>query len=40
MMQLYAAIQLWKAIDNDWWLILSGLLSIAFGVVLLAWPST
>ena len=39
-LQLYAAIQLWKVIDNDWWLILSGLLSIAFGVVLLAWPST
>ena len=23
-LQLYAAIQLWKVIDNDWWLILSG----------------
>jgi uncharacterized membrane protein HdeD (DUF308 family) len=39
-LQLYAAIQLWKVIDNDWWLILSGLLSIAFGAVLIAWPST
>jgi len=39
-LQLYAAVQLWKVIDNDWWLILSGLLSIAFGVVLIAWPST
>ena len=39
-LQLYAAIQLWKVVDNDWWLILSGLLSIAFGVVLLTWPST
>ena len=35
-LQLYAAIQLWKVIDNDWWLILSGLLSIAFGAVLIA----
>ena len=39
-LQLYAAIQLWKVVDNDWWLILSGLLSIAFGAVLIAWPST
>jgi uncharacterized membrane protein HdeD (DUF308 family) len=39
-LQLYAAIQLWKVIDNDWWLILSGLLSIAFGAVLIAWPGT
>ena len=39
-LQLYAAIRLWNVIDNDWWLILSGLLSIAFGAVLIAWPST
>ena len=39
-LQLYAAIQLRKVIDNEWWLILSGLLSIAFGAVLIAWPST
>ena len=39
-LQLYAAIQLWKVVDNGWWLILSGLLSIAFGAVLIAWPST
>jgi uncharacterized membrane protein HdeD (DUF308 family) len=39
-LQLYAAIQLWKVVDNDWWLILSGLLSIAFGAVLIAWPGT
>jgi uncharacterized membrane protein HdeD (DUF308 family) len=39
-LQLYAAIQLWKVVDNDWWLILSGILSIAFGAVLIAWPST
>ena len=39
-LQLYAAIDLRKVIDNEWWLILSGLLSIAFGAVLIAWPST
>jgi len=39
-LQLYAAIELWKVVENDWWLILSGLLSVAFGVVLIAWPST
>ena len=39
-LQLYAANRLWNVIDNDWWLILSGLLSIAFGAVLIAWPGT
>jgi uncharacterized membrane protein HdeD (DUF308 family) len=39
-LQLYAATQLWKVIDNAWWLILSGLISIAFGAVLIAWPGT
>jgi uncharacterized membrane protein HdeD (DUF308 family) len=39
-LQLYAASQLRKVIDNEWWLILSGLLSIAFGAVLIAWPGT
>ena len=39
-LQLYAAAQLWKVIDNAWWLILSGLLSIGFGAVLIAWPGT
>jgi uncharacterized membrane protein HdeD (DUF308 family) len=39
-LQLYAASQFRKVIDNDWWLILSGLLSIAFGAVLIAWPGT
>jgi uncharacterized membrane protein HdeD (DUF308 family) len=26
--------------DNDWWLILSGLLAVAFGAVIIARPST
>ncbi len=39
-LQLYAASQLRKVINNEWWLILSGLLSIAFGAVLIAWPGT
>jgi uncharacterized membrane protein HdeD (DUF308 family) len=37
-LQLYAAAQLRKLIDNAWWLVLSGLFAIAFGAVLIAWP--
>jgi uncharacterized membrane protein HdeD (DUF308 family) len=39
-LQLFAAIRLWNVIENAWWLILSGLLAIAFGAVLIAWPGT
>jgi uncharacterized membrane protein HdeD (DUF308 family) len=39
-LQVYAAIQLRKVVDNEWWLILGGLISIAFGAVVIAWPST
>jgi uncharacterized membrane protein HdeD (DUF308 family) len=39
-LEIYAAIHLRKVIENEWWLILSGLLSIAFGVVMFALPGT
>jgi uncharacterized membrane protein HdeD (DUF308 family) len=39
-LQFYGAVQLRKMIENEWLLVLSGLLSIAFGAVLIAWPST
>lgn len=35
-----ATVRMRDVINNEWWLILSGLISIAFGVVLLAWPGT
>ena len=39
-LQLYAALQLKGVVDNDWWLVFSGLVSIAFGVTVLAWPGS
>ncbi len=39
-MQIWGAIQLRKEIEGEWLLILSGLLSVAFGVLLLARPGT
>ncbi len=39
-LELYAAIELRRVVDNDWWLILGGLFSIALGAVLIAWPGT
>jgi uncharacterized membrane protein HdeD (DUF308 family) len=36
--QIIGAIRLRQEIDNEWWLILSGALSVLFGVVLLAAP--
>jgi uncharacterized membrane protein HdeD (DUF308 family) len=39
-LQLYAAIQFRNIVDNDWWLILGGLFSLAFGAVLIAWPGS
>jgi len=39
-LEIYAAVQLRKVVENEWWLVLSGLLSIAFGFVMFAWPGT
>ena len=40
MLQLYAAMRLWEVLDNGWWLIFGGLISIAFGAVVIGWPGT
>lgn len=37
-LQIYGAIQLRKVVQNEWWLILSGFLSIAFGVIMVVQP--
>ena len=37
-LQIFGAILLRKEIDGEWWLGLSGLLSIAFGALVMAWP--
>jgi uncharacterized membrane protein HdeD (DUF308 family) len=39
-LEIWGAIQLRKEIEGEWWLILSGLLSIAFGLLLIARPGS
>src|SRR5215510_7980549 len=39
-LEIWGAIQLRKEIEGEWWLILSGLVSIAFGVLLIARPGS
>jgi uncharacterized membrane protein HdeD (DUF308 family) len=36
--EMVGAIQLRKHIENEWWLILAGLLSVVFGVLVMAMP--
>jgi uncharacterized membrane protein HdeD (DUF308 family) len=36
--EIIGAIQLRKEIENEWWLILSGVLSVIFGLVVMAMP--
>jgi uncharacterized membrane protein HdeD (DUF308 family) len=38
-LQIWGAIELRKEIENEWWLLLSGVLSIAFGGILFAQPA-
>lgn len=37
-LQIYGAIKLRNEIEGEWWLVASGLLSVLFGVMLVAWP--
>jgi uncharacterized membrane protein HdeD (DUF308 family) len=39
-MQIVGAIRLRKEIDNEWLLIFCGVLSVAFGLILIAQPQT
>jgi len=38
LLQIIGAIELRKAIDNEWWLILDGALSVLFGILLFIMP--
>jgi uncharacterized membrane protein HdeD (DUF308 family) len=37
-LELVAAVRLRKVIQNEWWLVLSGIVSVLFGLVLIAAP--
>lgn len=37
--EIYGAIKLRKEIDNEWWLIIGGVLSVIFGILLLLQPA-
>ena len=39
-LEIIAAIRLRKVVDNEWWMILSGVASIIFGIILLVQPGT
>jgi uncharacterized membrane protein HdeD (DUF308 family) len=36
--EIVSAVRLRKEIKNEWWLILAGIVSVLFGVVLMIWP--
>lgn len=38
-LQIYGAIKLRHEIEGEWWLVASGVLSVLFGVMLVAWPA-
>lgn len=38
--QIIGAIQLRREIDNEWLLVVAGLMSVVFGILLLVWPAT
>ncbi|WP_344839570.1 HdeD family acid-resistance protein, partial [Nonomuraea dietziae] len=38
--EIFAGIRLRKTIDNEWMLIIGGLLSVVFGILLLTWPAS
>lgn len=37
-LQIYGAIKLRHEIEGEWWLVASGVLSVIFGALLVAWP--
>jgi uncharacterized membrane protein HdeD (DUF308 family) len=39
-MEIYGAIKLRKEIDNEWWLIVNGVISVLFGLILIVQPAT